>query len=192
MPKRDLIPGGYRTGRRAASLGFLASAILLAFLGTQALAQPAPKHQAGDCVIHVLYLGNSYTYYNNLPEMVSQLAKAGHQCQVEARMEAPGGKRLKDHWENAATREAFNSRKWDFVVLQEQSTLGIDYFLDGQPRVTSDEIFFPYAEKWAAEIVQHGGRPVLLLPWARKATPATRLCPPRGSETGLRRPAIRR
>lgn len=171
MPKRELIPDGFRTRQWAAHAGFLASAILLYFCGTEVLAQIAEEKEARDCVIHVLYLGNSYTYYNNLPEMVSQLAKAGHQCQVDARMEAPGGKRLKDHWENAAMRETLNSQKWDYVVLQEQSTLGIDYFLDGQPRVTSDEVFSPYAEKWAAEIVQHGGRPVLLLPWARKATP---------------------
>ena len=117
MSKKDLIPDACRTGRWAARDGFLASAILLLFCGTPVLAQTAQKQEAGDCVIHVLYLGNSYTYYNNLPEIVSQLAKAGHQCQVEARMEAPGGKRLKDHWENAATREALNSQKWDYVVL---------------------------------------------------------------------------
>jgi hypothetical protein len=171
MPKRNSIPDAHWKRRWAARIGFLASAILLLFCSTQVLAQTTQKPEAGDCVIHVLYLGNSYTYYNNLPEIVSQLAKAGHQCQIEVRMEAPGGKRLKDHWENAGTREALNSQKWDYVVLQEQSTLGIDYFLDGQPRVTGDEVFFPYAEKWAAEIIQHGGRPVLLLPWARKATP---------------------
>jgi hypothetical protein len=141
------------------------------FCHTQVLAQTDQKREAGNCVFHVLYLGNSYTYYNNLPEIVSRLARAGHQCQVEARMEAPGGKRLKDHWENAATREILNSQKWDYVVLQEQSSLGIDYFLDGQPRVTSDEVFLPFAEKWAAEIVQKGGRPVFFLAWARKATP---------------------
>jgi hypothetical protein len=171
MPKKDLIPDAYRTGRWAARAGFLAGAILLLFCSTQVLAQTAQKQEAGDCVIHVLYLGNSYTYYNNLPEIVSRLAKAGHQCQVDARMEAPDGKRLKDHWESAATHEALNSQKWDYVVLQEQSSLGIDYFLEGQPRVTSDEVFFPYAEKWAAEIARHGGRPVFFLTWARKATP---------------------
>jgi len=139
-------------------------ALLVATLATSA--------QAHSCTTRVLFLGNSYTYFNNLPAIVSELAKAGHQCTVETRMIAPGGKTLRDHWDSSASREALNSEAWDFVVLQDQSTLGINFYFEGQTRVTSDEKFRPYATLWANEIRKHHATPVFYLTWARKATPA--------------------
>jgi hypothetical protein len=134
-------------------------------------AQPQQSVKPGrGCTTRVLFLGNSYTYFNDLPAIVSELAKAGHQCTVETRMVAPGGKTLKDHWESAASREALNSQAWDFVVLQDQSTLGVNLYFEGQTRVGSDEIFRPYAERWANEVRKHHATPVFYLTWARRAT----------------------
>src|SRR5689334_7964692 len=123
------------------------------------------------CVTRVLFLGNSYTYFNDMPAILAELAKAGHQCTVETRMVAPGGKTLKDHWESSASRGALNSQSWDFVVLQDQSTLGVNFYFQGLARVGGDELFRPYAELWANEIRQHHATPVFYLTWARKATP---------------------
>ena len=127
--------------------------------------------QPRSCTTRVLFLGNSYTYFNDLPAIVSELAKAGHQCTVETRMVAPGGKTLKDHWESSASHQALDSQAWDFVVLQDQSTLGINLYFEGQARVGGDEIFRPYAERWANEIRKHHATPVFYLTWARRATP---------------------
>ena len=121
--------------------------------------------------IRVLFVGNSYTYFNNLPEIFTKLAEAGHQAAVVASMEAPGGWRLKDHWEKGAALKALHEDKWNFVVLQEQSTLGVNYFLQGRPRIAGDELFRPYARRWAAEARKTGAVPVFYLTWARKATP---------------------
>jgi len=86
------------------------------------LAQPPQSAKPSrSCTTRVLFLGNSYTYFNNVPAILSALAQAGHQCSVETRMVAPGGKTLKDHWESSASREALNSQAWDFVVLQDGS-----------------------------------------------------------------------
>lgn len=145
--------------------------ILLLFAAAAAAGQQLQKPASGACATRVLFLGNSYTYFNDLPAIFSTLASADRQCTVETRMVAPGGVRLKDHWDKPGAREALNSQKWDYVVLQDQSTLGTNYFLDGNPRVTSDEVFLPYARKWAAEIILHRARPVFYLTWARKATP---------------------
>ena len=123
------------------------------------------------CTTRILFLGNSYTYFNDLPAIVSELAKAGHQCTVETRMVAPGGKTLKDHWESSASHQELESQAWDFVVLQDQSTLGVNLYFEGQTRVGSDEKFRPYAERWANEIRKHHATPVFYLTWARKATP---------------------
>ena len=122
-------------------------------------------------VTRVLFVGNSYVYFNNLPEILTKLAEVGLQRRIETRMIAPGGWKLKDHWEKGEALKALHESKWDYVVLQDQSTLGVNYYLEGKPRVTTDEIFRPYAIRWAAEIRKAGGTPVFYLTWARRATP---------------------
>jgi hypothetical protein len=121
--------------------------------------------------LRVLFIGNSYTYFNNLPELFTKLAQAGNQSVVETRMIAPGGWRLKDHWEKGEALKVLHESKWDVVVLQEQSTLGINYYVDGMARIAGDQMFRPYAEKWISEIRAAGSSPILYLTWARKATP---------------------
>ena len=122
-------------------------------------------------VVRVLFIGNSYTYFNNLPELLTKLAQYGAQGPVETGMVAPGGLRLKDHWEKGDALKALHDSKWDYVVLQDQSTLGVDFYLEGKLHVTSDEVFRPFAEKWSAEISKQGAVPLYYLTWARKATP---------------------
>lgn len=120
---------------------------------------------------HVLFIGNSYTYFNDLPDMFAKLAEAGHEGRVETQMVAPGGWRLKDQWEKGDAKKVLKNRKWDFVVLQDQSTLGMDYWVEGKDHVNSDAIFRPYAKKWAREIRAKGAMPVFFLTWAGKNTP---------------------
>ena len=148
----------------------LGCAFLVATFAISAESQTSFR-RGRDCIKRVLFLGNSYTYFNDLPAILSEFAKAGHQCTVETRMVAPGGKTLKDHWDSSASREALDSQAWDFVVLQDQSTLGVNLYFEGQTRVGGDELFRPYAELWANEIRKHHATPVFYLTWARKATP---------------------
>lgn len=121
--------------------------------------------------LRVLFIGNSYTYFNNLPEVFSQLAKAGHQKKIIYEMQAPGGLRLKDHWSRAETRTAVSTRKWDYVVLQDQSTLGTNFYYEGKPRISSDQLFHTYALDFTKAIRDAGAIPVFYLTWARKKVP---------------------
>ena len=121
--------------------------------------------------LHVLFIGNSYTYFNNLPEVFSKLAEAGHQKKVVYAMQAPGGFRLKDHWTRTETRNALSTAKWDYVVLQDQSTLGTTYYFEGKQLIPSDELFHPYAVDFAKAIKEAGAIPVFYLTWARKKLP---------------------
>lgn len=120
--------------------------------------------------IRVLFIGNSYTYFNNLPEMFAKLAEAGHR-KIESRMVAPGGWRLKDHWEKGTAPQLLDNEKWDFVVLQDQSSLGTSYWVKGTSHVWNDAVFRPYAEKFAAKIREKGATPVFFLTWAAKNVP---------------------
>jgi hypothetical protein len=120
--------------------------------------------------IRVLFIGNSYTQVNNLPEVFAALARAGHHA-VDTRMVAPGGWALKDHWDKGDAHSALLDGHWNYVVLQEQSMLNNVVPVDGQPHVGSDAVFRPYAEKWAAEARRAGTTPVFYLTWARKLSP---------------------
>ncbi len=143
---------------------FLVAVFAVCFAATGTAQPQAPA------ATRILFIGNSYTYFHNLPAMVAALAADGHHGRVDFTMAAPGGWRLKDHWEKG-TLPILRRGKWDFVVLQEQSTLGFNYFVDGETHVGSDEVFRPYAEKWAAEIRAGGGTPVFYLTWSRRTSP---------------------
>jgi hypothetical protein len=121
--------------------------------------------------IRVLFIGNSYTYFNNLPEVFAKLVDASHLKKVEYAMQAPGGWRLKDHWDHAQARQAIQSQKWDYVVLQDQSQLGDNHVIAGKPRITTDEEFHPAAVEMAKAIGDAGAIPVFYLTWAKKAVP---------------------
>ncbi len=70
----------------------------------------------------VLFIGNSYTTENDLPNTFRELALSLGET-VEVDLVAPGGFRLEQHFENQPTRDAIASRPWDVVVLQEQSQI---------------------------------------------------------------------
>jgi len=70
----------------------------------------------------VLFIGNSYTYANDLPNTFRQLALSlGDTAVVSS--SAPGGFTFEEHADHAPTLGAIASQPWDFVVLQEQSQL---------------------------------------------------------------------
>merc|ERR1712106_117195 len=67
---------------------------------------------------NILFLGNSYTYYNDLPGMVKSLATAaGFSASVTSI--APGGQTLGYHATSSVGTIA--SGDWDVVVIQDQS-----------------------------------------------------------------------
>jgi hypothetical protein len=68
----------------------------------------------------VLLVGNSYTAYNNLNQMLTQLA-AGKGDTLEVFAVSPGGYTFQSHSTYPPTLDMIDSLPWDFVVLQEQS-----------------------------------------------------------------------
>ncbi|MBK9629369.1 MAG: hypothetical protein IPO56_17230 [Flavobacteriales bacterium] len=71
----------------------------------------------------VLFLGNSYTAANDLPNTFRQLALSlGEEVTVSA--STPGGYTLEQHATYAPSLSLIDAQPWDFVVMQEQSQLG--------------------------------------------------------------------
>jgi hypothetical protein len=72
----------------------------------------------------VLFLGNSYTWFNELPEMFNNLTHAGG-YEVMIEQVTPGSCTLANapnsHLHNTISVEKIKEQDWDYVILQEQS-----------------------------------------------------------------------
>ena len=68
----------------------------------------------------VLFLGNSYTQYNNLPSLVAQSATSTNDVLIHD-SNLIGGYSLEQHATNQTSLSKINGNQWDYVVLQDQS-----------------------------------------------------------------------
>lgn len=103
--------------------------------------------------MRVLFIGNSFTYYNNGIDQVLR----GLAPNTEVDAATKGGYRLVDHLGDPATMEKLRSGNWTAVVIQEQS----------QTPVWSYGDFTSAATAMIAEVRKTGARPLLLATWAR-------------------------
>jgi hypothetical protein len=150
------------TFTRRLFLGALASALTVAAQTDAA----APKK------LRVLFIGNSYTYFNNLPKLVEAIANAhpdGPKIETEASLR--GGVSLKWQWENGKALDPIRKGGWDFVSLQEHSTLGKPPAPGEVPSINDPAAYFEYAEKFDAEIKKAGAKTLLYATWSRDGYP---------------------
>ena len=110
----------------------------------------------------VLFVGNSYTVFNDMPDMLEQLAAAQPDGkQLAAELVVAGGYTLERHWRESRAQEAIQADRWDYVVLQEQSTRPVEH----------PDRMREYAHRFVAQIDAVGARSVLYLTWARRNKP---------------------
>jgi hypothetical protein len=74
--------------------------------------------------LKILFIGNSFTARNNLPELIARMAAARGR-RIEHRLISAGGASLRAHWNAGEAGKAIQTGHYDYVVLQEQSTLPI-------------------------------------------------------------------
>lgn len=71
--------------------------------------------------VRILFVGNSFTYYNDMPGMFDSIAHTQH-VPVAITSIVKGGESLTDHLANERLRGLLEHGGWDYVVLQEQSS----------------------------------------------------------------------
>ena len=87
--------------------------IVCALVGTPAFAADAPP------ATRVLFIGNSYTYVNNVPALVEAVALRAGGAPIETEMLVAPGVELVAFVEAGTALERLAKERWDFVVLQE-------------------------------------------------------------------------
>lgn len=114
--------------------------------------------------IRMLFIGNSFTARNNVPGLIAGLADAdGKRTSIGYELISAGGASLRQHLNKGEAQKAMKKSKFDYVVLQEQSTLP----------VKNTERFHENVRDFAPIIKEAGAKPVLYMTWARKNVPET-------------------
>src|SRR4051812_14283446 len=73
---------------------------------------------------NMLFIGNSFTQRNNVPGLLAELA-AGRGLCIKHELISMGGASLRSHWNAGRAAMAIETGSFDYVVLQEQSTLPV-------------------------------------------------------------------
>jgi hypothetical protein len=112
--------------------------------------------------MRVLFIGNSYTYFNNLPATVGDLAMAaGEARRFEPTVVLVGGSTIDGHLQRGDAAREIARGGWDAVVVQDQSMRPI-----AMPDATWRD-----ADAVAALVRRVGARLYFYETWAREATP---------------------
>jgi hypothetical protein len=109
--------------------------------------QPDPVHR------------QRYTSAQPTPRLLSDLAAAvEHPTRVEFDLIFAGGASLKRHWNASIAQERLAKQSWNYVVLQEQSTLP----------VKNPGRYHENVRLFAPEIARRGAKTALYLTWSRQ------------------------
>ena len=113
--------------------------------------------------IDILFIGNSYTYANNMPQMVSELALSFGDT-LNFQTSTFGGATFNSHSSNVSTLDMISQKNWDYVVLQGQSQ---------EPSFSPSQVandVYPYAQILIDSITSNSicTEPIFFMTWGRK------------------------
>lgn len=113
--------------------------------------------------LQVLFVGNSYTFYNQLPLMVRQMSIEAKQPRaLEVRDVTVAGSSLEQHWGRGEVQKVLASQHWDYVVIQDFSLMPLQ----------NAESTRKYAGLVAQAARKAGAQPIFYLTWARQNDPS--------------------
>jgi hypothetical protein len=118
------------------------------------------RKSGGVDALEVLFVGNSFTARNDVPGLVARLAAARGRT-LGHRLVSAGGASLRQHWNKGEAQAAIAAARYDYVVLQEQSTLPVK----NAARMRENVRLFD-------EVIRaSGARAALYMTWAREHEP---------------------
>lgn len=106
----------------------------------------------------VLFIGNSHTYYNDMPQLFADLSESGGHP-VEVGSNTLGGYTLEGHAVNYTTLHMIRMGIWNYVVLQENSQYPVIEY-------TRYNSMYPAIRYLDSLITDSNGRTAIFLNWA--------------------------
>jgi hypothetical protein len=124
-----------------------------------ALLSPAAGTQGQDKPLRVLFIGNSLTFWTDIPKRVGEVAKSTGRKAVIESVAFPSFS-LEDHWGDGRALESIR-KGWDVVVLQQGSSAHAD----------GREQLIDFTQRFAKPIRAAGARPALYMVWPLQDRP---------------------
>jgi len=144
-------------GRNAQASPLLVPLLLLQGLALVCSSPAAASEEPAR--IRILFVGNSYTYVNDLPRILQVMAiQSGRRSLPEVQMTVGPGFAWEDHWKIEAAQKAIKSTRWDYVVLQEQS----------QEPILHEERMKKFGILLIDAVHQSHATPLLFVTWSRE------------------------
>lgn len=110
--------------------------------------------------VSVLFVGNSLTQVNNLPEVFKKFAaESTLHSDVDVKSTTPGGAMLYDHWKRGEALALLREQHPNYLILQGQST---------EP-LSAPQNFAYYAARFKTEADHVHTKTILFSTWARPA-----------------------
>ena len=109
-----------------------------------------------------LFLGNSFIYFNDLPNVIQDMFKASSISTFEHDQVTPGGQSLIGHAKDENVKNAFDKRSTTFVILQDNSQVpgGYDKDMLKETHGVLESYFIPRIRK-------NNSVPILFETWVR-------------------------
>lgn len=117
----------------------------------------SPAQSADTC--KVLFVGNSYTYFWNLPQQLNAMA-ASRNIPLQAYQSTAGGTNLGQHWRSEKklrSRQIIQEKDFDIIILQDHSMRAIE----------APDSLIIFGQKMTDLIKSRNAQPYLYMTWAR-------------------------
>ena len=112
----------------------------------------------------VLFIGNSYTYFWNLPQNVAAMSAENSKTLLKTKQSTAGGATLGQHWrgeKDLKTREILQKEKFDAVIIQDHSMRSIKH---------PDSLSL-FGKKFGDLIKENGAQAFVYMTWSREWNP---------------------
>jgi hypothetical protein len=147
-------------------------AVLLSSCGSDKGVQIGLDATDAENPVRILFIGNSYTFYNDMPYILEELARASDPpLYVETTMVVEGGESLRGHWERGIAQEHIRTGTYDVVVLQGVSGFDYQYFVEGSRRFGIPDVFHDYSRRFSKMAKESGALPAFFSTWIYDSAP---------------------
>jgi hypothetical protein len=114
--------------------------------------------------LRVLFVGNSFTYFYNLPQVVNAMSAYSDKVHIETRTSLVGGSSISQHLnqeKGTQTVELLNTQTFDYVVINHHSLATIE----------DAGSFFEDSKKMVELVKSKNAIPVFMMTWAYHSNP---------------------